>query len=149
MNWLNIYGLIFMIAIMVPNIIFAARNKESFKNLWNNKVVEILEQIGRIGCFCFMVLIIPKCGFGFKSDTTFALYLIMDIVLIVAYCLIWILCFKHNSIFRALALSVIPSAIFIISGVLTFYWPLMISSVIFAPCHIVISYKNAALDIKR
>ena len=138
-----------MLAIMVPNIIFAARNKDGFQNLWSNKAVEILEQIGRYGCFCFMVFIIPKCGFGFSSDEVFILYLILNAVLTVAYCVIWIVLFKKNSIFRALALSIIPSGIFIISGVLSCYWPLMITSVIFAPCHIAISYKNAALDTKR
>ncbi|MCH3972974.1 MAG: hypothetical protein LKE53_09495 [Oscillospiraceae bacterium] len=149
MEWINIYGLIIMLAIMVPNIIFAARNKDVFQNLWSNKAVEILEQIGRFGCFGFMVLTIPGCGFGFLSDEAFALYLVIDAVLTAIYCLVWIIFFKKNSIFRALTLSIIPSCIFIISGILSRYWPLMISSVIFAPCHIAISYKNAVLGTKK
>ena len=149
MNWINIHGLMIMLAIMIPNMFFAAKNKEGFENLWPNKIVEILEQIGRFGCFGFMVLTIPGCGFGFLSDEAFALYLVIDGILTAIYCFVWIICFKKNSIFRALALSIIPSCLFIISGVLSHYWPLMISSVIFAPCHIAISYKNAALDVKR
>lgn len=149
MKGINLYGLAFMLVIMVPNMIFAAKNKNGFQNVWSNKAVEILEQIGRFGCFGFMVLTIPGCGFGFLSNEAFALYLVMDAVLTAIYCLVWIICFKKNSIFRALTLSIIPSVIFIVSGVLSHYWPLMISSVIFAPCHIVISYKNAVLDTKR
>lgn len=148
MEWINVYGLIFMVVILIPNIVFAAKNKGGFQNLWRNRIVETLEQIGRIGCFVLMVLIIPSCGFGFGSDEQLALYLIVDAVLTAAYCLIWIICFKRNSVFRALALSVIPSLIFLFSGTMSRYWPLIIASVIFAPCHIAISYKNAALESK-
>lgn len=144
MNWINIYGLVFMLAIMIPNIIFALKNQDGFQNLWKNRVVELFEQIGRIGCFCFMVLIIPGCGFGFPSDEHFALYLMINMALIAVYCLVWVVCFKRNSVFRALALSVIPSLIFLISGVLSRYLPLLIAAIIFAPCHIIISYKNAS-----
>lgn len=51
MNWINFYGLAFMLVIMIPNIIFASINKDGFQNLWKNKFVEVLEQIGRMGCF--------------------------------------------------------------------------------------------------
>ena len=142
MNWINFYGLAFMLVIMIPNIIFASINKDGFQNLWKNKFVEVLEQIGRMGCFGFMVFIIPRCGFGFSPDESFSLYLIVNVVLLVAYCLIWIICFKRNSIFRALALSIIPSVIFLASGILSRYIPLIVAAVIFAPCHIAISYKN-------
>lgn len=149
MNWINIYGLIFMFAIMIPNIIFRLKNQDGFQNLWKNRLVEILEQIGRFGCFGFMVFIIPGCRFGFSSDENFALYLIINTLLIVIYCLVWIICFKRNSIFRALALSVIPLLIFLISGALSHYLPLLIAAIIFAPCHIAISCKNAVLESKR
>lgn len=32
MKWFNLYGLIFIIVIMVPNIIFAAKCKDGFEN---------------------------------------------------------------------------------------------------------------------
>ena len=107
MNWINMYGLAFMLVMMIPNIVFAIKNKDGFHNLWSNRVVETFEQIGRFCCFGFMVLIIPNCGFGFSSNEAFVLYLIADTALITVYCLIWIICFKRNSIFRALALSII------------------------------------------
>lgn len=149
MNRINFYGLAFMLVIMIPNIIFAITNKAGFQNLWENKPIEALEQIGRIGCFVLMVLIFPGCGFGFLSDERFAFYLIVNVVLLAAYCLIWIICFKRNSIFRALALSIIPSVIFLSSGILSRYIPLIVAGAIFAPCHIAISYKNAKLEIPQ
>ena len=58
------------------------------------------------------------------------------------YCAIWIICFKKNSVFRALALSIIPSMLFLFSGIMSRSVLLIIASALFAPSHIVISYKN-------
>lgn len=143
MGQINIFGLVFMVIIMIPNVIFALKCKDGFENRWENKAVEVLEQIGRYGCFAFMVINIPNTWFGWTSDEAFALYLIVDAVLVAAYCVIWAVCFKKNSVFRALSLSIIPSVIFIFSGIMSRSVLLMISALIFAPCHILISYKNA------
>lgn len=143
MGIINIFGLVFMAVIMIPNIIFAIKCRDGFENKWENKLVGSFEQIGRYGCFLFMVINIPKTWFGFWSDEAFALYLIADTALILAYCVIWAVCFRKNGLFRALSLSIIPSVIFLFSGIMSRSVPLIISAVIFAPCHIMISYKNA------
>ena len=116
MDWLNIFGLIFIIIIMIPNIIFAVKCKDGFANKWQNKTVELLEQIGRFGCFGFMIINIPGTWFGWWSDEAFAGYLIVNVVLIVLYCAIWLMCFRKNTVFRALALSILPSIMFLFSG---------------------------------
>jgi len=143
MDWLNIFGLIFIIIIMIPNIMFAIKCKDGFTNRWQNKLVELLEQIGRFGCFGFMIINIPGTWFGWWSDEAFAGYLIVNVVLIVLYCAIWLICFRKNTVFRALALSILPSIIFLFSGIMSRSILLIIASMIFAPCHILISYKNA------
>lgn len=145
MNLLNVYGLFFMIVIMIPNIVFAVRCKEGVENLWENRTLEVLEQIGRFGCFALMIFIIPGIPFGFSSDEAFALYLIGDGILVFLYCLIWIFCFRNNSVFRALSLSILPSVLFLFSGIMSRYVPLIVAALMFAPCHIMISYKNAKL----
>ncbi len=143
MDWLNIFGLIMIAVIMIPNIIFAIRCKEGFENKWSNKFIEVAEQIGRFGCFGFMIINIPGTWFGWWSDEAFAIYLIVDTILVVLYCAIWIICFKKSSIFRALALSVIPSVLFLFSGIMSRSIPLLIAAILFAPSHILLSYKNA------
>ena len=50
-KYLNYWGLIFVILILIPNIVFAITCKDGFENRYQNKLVEILEQIGRFGCF--------------------------------------------------------------------------------------------------
>ena len=120
----------------------AIKCKDGFDNKWNNKYVEVTEQVGRLGCFGFMIVNIPGTWFGWWSDEAFALYLIVDTILVMLYCAIWIICFKKNSVFRALALSIIPSMLFLFSGIMSRSVLLIIASVLFAPSHIMISYKN-------
>ena len=55
MEYINLFGLSFMGVFMVPNIIFAIRNKDSFENIYHNKSLETVEEIGRYGCFVFMI----------------------------------------------------------------------------------------------
>ena len=143
MEWLNIFGTIFIVVIMIPNIIYAIKCKEGFENKWNNKKVELIEQIGRFGCFGFMVINIPGTWFGWWSDEAFAIYLIVNTLLVIVYCIIWIIMFRKNNIFRALALSIIPSVVFLFSGIMSRAILLILSSILFAPAHILISVKNA------
>ena len=143
MEWFIIFGLAFITAIMIPNIIFALKHKEAFENRYHNKTIEIIEQIGRFGCFGFMIFNIPTTWFGWWSDEAFAIYLMVDAVLIVLYCTIWVIYWRKNNVFKAMALSIIPSAIFLFSGIMCRSILLIISSLLFAPAHIFISYKNA------
>lgn len=88
MERFNVFGLVFIVVIMIPNIVFAVRYKDGFENRWNNTVIEIIEQIGRFGCFGFMIFNVPGTWFGWWSDETFAIYLIIDSLLIALYCAI-------------------------------------------------------------
>ena len=143
MEWINVFGLAFIFVIMIPNIIFAIKCKDGFAHEWNNKFVEAIEQVGRFGCFGFMIIQIPGTWFGWWSDEAFALYLIVGAALVLLYCVIWIVCCRKNSVFRALALSVIPSVLFLFSGIMSRSVLLILSAILFAPSHIAISYKNA------
>ena len=138
---INVFGLAFMAVILAPNLVFALRCREGFAHPRTNRVLELLEQIGRFGCFAFMIL--PGPGFGFSSDEALALYLIVDALLALAYCVIWIVCFRRPGIFRTLFLSILPSILFLFSGVMSHSILLTLSSLIFAPSHIAISYQSA------
>lgn len=143
MEWFNVFGLIFMAVILIPNILFAVKCKDGFENKWKNRTVETLEQIGRFGCFGFMIFNIPGTWFGWWSDEAFAVYLVVDALLVGLYCLVWIVCFRKTGLFRALALSILPSVLFLFSGIMTRSVLLTISALLFAPAHIAISWQNA------
>ena len=143
MKWFNIFGLAFITIIMTPNIVFIVRHKEAFENKYDNKAIECMEQIGRFGCFGFMIFNIPTTWFGWWSDEAFVAYLIINAFLVGLYVAIWIIYWHKNNVFRALALSVIPSEMFLFSGIMIRSPLLILSALIFAPSHILISYKNA------
>ena len=127
---------------MIPNIVLAIRHKEVFESKYHNPMVEAIEQMGRYGCFGFMIFNIPTTWFGWWSDEAFALYLIVDAVLVALYGVIWVLCWRRQSMFKALSLSVIPSIIFLFSGIMSRSVLLIFSALLFAPTHIRISYRT-------
>lgn len=140
---INFYGLIFIAAIMVPNIIFAATHKNGFTNYYQNKTVEVFEQIGRIGCFVFVFFNIDVLVKAELSGSLLVSYLAVGGALTLAYISGWIILWNENSVRKSLFLSVVPSALFLICGGISLNIPLIAFAAIFAPCHIFISYKNA------
>ena len=146
MEWFNVFGLFFIAVMLIPNLIYAIVEKGRRKEWRPHPVVAIAEQIGRIGCLVFMIFQIPGTWFGWWSDEAFAVYLIIDFVLIVFYYAVWIVSFRKNTLFRALALSILPAVLFLFSGILCRSIPLIVSAVIFAPSHIYISCQNVKSD---
>ena len=143
MEWFNPFGLVFITIIMIPNVVFAIRCKDGFANNYRNKTVELVEQIGRFGCFGFMIFNVPGTWFGWASNESFALCLILDALLVALYCILWIVCWKKNGVFKALALSILPSAVCLISVITSRSILLILAALLFAPAHIFISYQNA------
>ena len=143
MEWFNPFGLVFITIIMIPNIVFAILCKDGFANNYENKTVELIEQIGRFGCFGFMIFNVPGTWFGWWSDEVFAIHLIVNALLVMLYCILWIVCWKKNRVFKALALSILPSVVFLFSGIMSRSILLILAALLFAPSHILISYQNA------
>lgn len=143
MNWFNYYGLIFVALIMIPNIVYGIMNKDGAVNTYKNKIVIMLEQIGRYACMLFMIFNIPYTWTGFYFMFGETVYIIVNAILVIAYCIAWLVTWKRSGIVKALLLSIIPSMMFIFSGIMIASIPLIIFSIIFASTHILISVKNA------
>lgn len=142
MDWFNYCGLIIVAVIMIPNIIYAIKNKNSFSNKYQNKAVEIMEQVGRYGCIVLMIFNVPYTYFNFWFDYALVVYLTVNGVLCLLYLVFWLVCWNKNGKFKALSLSVTPSLIFLFSGVMLANIPLMAFSILFGVNHILLSYKN-------
>lgn len=142
MEWFNLTGLIFVVVLLMPNMIYAVTNKDGFAGEFHNKLVETGEQIGRFGCFILMFIQLPSVTLGYIYDSAQTLYLIFGVALLVLYCGGWIVFRKGNCMAKALTLSILPSVLFLESGILTLNIPLIVLSVVFAICHITISCKN-------
>lgn len=143
MSWFNYYGLIIIAIIMIPNIIFAIKRKDGFANSYKNKPVEIMEQTGRYACMALMIFNIPYTYFNFWFDYALAFYLSVNGILCLAYLLFWGICWNKNGKLKALSLSVIPSVIFLFSGIVLADIPLILFAVLFGINHILLSYKNS------
>lgn len=92
------------------------------------------------GLAVMAVVMIPNIIYAVNA---IIVYLAVNGGLCLAYLIFWIICRNKSGKLRALALSVIPSCIFIFSGVMLLNIPLICFAVIFAVSHILISYKNA------
>lgn len=142
MEWLNIYGIIIVVIIMIPNIIIAKTNPEAFKNPWKNRAIELIEQIGRFCCMGFIVFNIPFLCFALPLDKLLPLYLAVNGALLFLYLLGWIVFKNNDSIVKAVWLSAVPTVIFLFSGLCVLSVPLVISAIVFGIGHITLSVKN-------
>lgn len=143
MSWFNYIGLIIVAVIMIPNIIYAIKRKDGFVNTYKNKTAIICEQIGRFGCMVFMIFNIPYTSFNFWFNGALITYIVVNAALCVVYISCWLILWNQSGRARACLLSILPSCVFLFSGAMLANFPLLVSSLIFTPCHILISYKNA------
>lgn len=141
MDILNIFGLIIMIIIMIPNIVYGIKEK-NLKNKYHNKVIEITEQIGRFGSMFLMIINIPFPIYGYLFRNGKLVYMIIISVLTLLYCFIWILYSKNTTLSKAMALAIIPTLIFLISGILLVNILLIITALFFGIGHITITLNN-------
>ncbi len=149
MLWFNYYGLIAIVMILIPNIIWTIFNKNISYNDFSNKPLHVLEQIGRYACMLFMVFNIPCTYFGFWFNNAFIFYLTIGGAILVIYYLGWIIFHKNNSRTKALWLSITPTLLFLFCGIMITSIPLIVFAIIFGTCHIIISYKNSDLNNKE
>lgn len=141
MSWLNKFGLLIMVLMLPPNILYAFKTKTA-ENKCKNKAMNVSEQIGRYGSMLFMIFNIGIYEFGFRSNETFGLWKISMIVLILLYWFYWFLYFRSQQLFTAMMLAIIPSIIFISSGYLYRHWLLLIFGILFSIGHIFVTYQN-------
>ncbi|MBO4875291.1 MAG: hypothetical protein J5542_08305 [Bacteroidales bacterium] len=142
-NWINLFGLITTVLILVPNIIYAIkfRGKEIKCNCCRS--MYILEQIGRYGSMFLMVFNIGIAEFGFASEVHFVAYLIANATLLLAYFIVYALYFKQQANWKSMALAIIPSCLFFIDGILLRHYLLVSFAIIFALAHICIARKDS------
>lgn len=149
MGVFNYYGLIAVITILVPDLMWAISKKGAFTEYYNNRFVSVLEQIGRFGCFVTMIVNIPYTYFGYFFEYGNLVYLLFSGIVVCVYLIGWIAKGEKEGVGYALWLSIAPSVLFLVDGILILSIPLIVFAVIFAPCHIIISYKNANAEAKK
>lgn len=140
-SWLNLIGLIIVVLMLIPNMVYAFRKKGQ-ENRCRNKLMNILEQVGRYGCMFLMIFNIGITERGFASKGLFIAYLFGNTVLLLSYWIIWALFFRKADYPKQIALAVIPAMIFILNGVTMMYLLLVVFGVIFGVAHIYVTREN-------
>ncbi len=137
-NW---WGLGLLALVMVPNLLFALRGGAVGEDRAGRALVAA-EQIGRYGVMLLLCVNIGPLEFGFGSDELFAVWLIGAAALLLAYWAVWLLFFRKQTRGRALALAVLPGALFLWTGLLARHWALLGLAALFAAAHIALTAVN-------
>ena len=116
---INLWNFVIVAIMLIPNIIYSIKNPKQ-KNSFINKCMK----------------------FGFSSFSIFLIYGIGNIVLLVAYLLIWAMYSNENHTWRAISLAIIPTCIFLLTGLTLEHWLLVGAAVIFGISHIYITRTN-------
>ena len=140
-SWLNIWGLIIVALLLIPNIIYAVKQKNR-GNKCTNKCMNILEQIGRYGSMFLIVFNIGLAEFGFSSAEAFIVYVFGNMLLMISYWFVWLLYFKKKTYWKQIALAIIPAGIFLLSGITMLHYLLVVFAVIFGTGHLYVTNKN-------
>lgn len=140
-GWINIFGLIIMALVLLPNIVYAVKFK-NVENKCRNKAMNLIEQTGRYCSMLFMVLPIGMSEFRFKMSGSFITYLAGNTILLAAYWFIWILFFIKQDFRKQMLLAILPICILLLSGITLGHILLIVSSVIFGIGHIYVTYQN-------
>lgn len=148
MNFINYFNIAIVAVMLVPNIIYAAKSR-GVKNLCTNKVMNIVEQLGRILCIIFMVFPVMIGEFGFPSAESFIIYLFGNIILVAIYLVVWISYFKKQNAPKATVLAVVPSVIFALCGLTLEHWLLVFAAVLFGIGHIYVTAANGVKKISK
>lgn len=130
---------------MIQNVIYAFTHKDGFENKFENKRLEMIEQIGRFGSIAFMMIQIPGLTLGYWFSYAPIVYFSFTIIIASIYCFFWICFWKEDSVRKALALSILPAVLFLFSGLIVLNIPLVITAILFSYGHIKISYYNAVM----
>ena len=141
-GWINVFGAVIVILMLMPNIIYALKNKDE-KNDCGNRFMNAAEQIGRYGCIVLMWLPLLVWKFGFASVIEMLIYFAGNGCLLAAYWAVFAVYLKKKTRRRALVLAVLPACIFLLSGLLLRHWLLVIFAVLFGIAHIYVTQKNA------
>lgn len=141
LGFISLIGLIIVIVLLIPNIIYMLKHKND-TDKYKNNFVYALEYLGKTSSIIFIIFPVQIKEFGFSNIAFAGIYMICNLILLITYNIIFASYFKKETLKKAILLSIIPTLIFLISGI-TLEHPLLISSsIIFGISHTYISYQN-------
>ena len=137
-------GLIFLLMLMIPNIIWSKNKPEDYEKYEENenKVLLTLERIGEIGNTCLVLIF---TDFNINNISNWSIILLIAFFLMILYEIYWIRYFKSNKMMKDMYSSILcfpvagatlPVLAFLLLGVYGKNVPLIVSSIILGIGHI-------------
>lgn len=140
-GWINVLGTVIIAVMLIPNLIYAAKGQHT-EHGYHNKFLEIIEQVSRFLSIVLLIFPIGISAFGFRTVAHMVIYLSANALMLLFYIITWGFYFKKQTMRRALSLAIIPTLIFLISGITLGHWALVISSAVFGFSHILITFRS-------
>lgn len=140
-GWINIFGLILLVLMLIPNVIYAIKHHNE-SNHCQSRLINVLEQTGRYGCMLLMVFNIGLSKFSFPSVAGMLIYFFGNGLLLLGYWVCWALYLKKPQSSLTMALAILPTCIFLLSGLTLKHWLLVLAAIIFGISHIYITRIN-------
>ena len=85
-------GLIFLVMLMIPNIIWS-KNKPKKYEKYENRILLIFERIGEVGNTCLVLIF---SDFNINHISSWSILLLLAFLLMILYEIYWIRYFKSN-----------------------------------------------------
>ena len=140
-GFINLAAAVLVCILLIPNLIYAVKGPKRGETA-GKKGILILEQLGRYVSILLMVLPLWVWEFGFRSVFLMLLYFLGNGVLTITYLAVWVFYFRFPTRRKAMALAILPTGIFLLSGLSLRHWLLVCSSLLFGFTHIYITWQN-------
>lgn len=145
LNLINFIEAAILWILLIPELLFAIHHPPKEEKP-KNKIMNIVEQIGRYASMILLIMPLGIMEFGFASAEEMIIYFALNGVLLLVYCLVFFLFSKKQSLSKALILAFIRIAVFLLCGILLRHWLLVVSAAIFAIGHIFMTVKTYKED---
>ncbi len=148
---ISIFNIIIVAILLLPAVVFMFRTKH-FRKHTSNRVMLILELVGRLACVLFMIFPFPEKEFAFPAVEYLLAYMLINGLGIVIYIALCVSFIKKPKVVKGVGLAVIPAVLFIACGITLEHYLLVFAAVVYAIGHIyrtVADAKNRHSEIKK
>lgn len=136
----NVYGLLFIVIMIIPHIIYARTHKYDMKSIENRAMV----YIDRIGKYCGAFLMAFNIGvleMGFTSDLMKRFWLYSTAAAVAIYIVLWVLFLKTGKKGLAYAITILAGLILMYCGLLQVKSLLLFAGVVYLAGELYVTKK--------
>lgn len=141
-------GLIYLLMLFIPNIIWSKNIPTEYDAIQENKVLLLLERIGQVLCTCIVLVF---TNFNISVWNMWNIWLIISFIMMVIYEIAWVRYFKNKptcaNFYRSLwgipvPLAILPVLSFLLLGIYGKVIWLIIAAIILGVGHIGIHLQH-------